>query len=84
MPPLSKRLSLMSSQQSGDRAHRQWKMIAMIADEFDDIARRRKELFDSGQINLAKLPKPTDAVRQEEGSMCHCGEATLTECRCFG
>ena len=60
------------------------KMITMIADEFDEIALRRKELFNSARIDPAELLKPNDAVRQEETSLCHCGEAKLKECRCFG
>jgi hypothetical protein len=59
-------------------------MTTMVADEFDEIARRREELFNSARTGSAKLPKPNYAVKQEETSLCHCGKATLTECRCFG
>jgi hypothetical protein len=54
----------------------------MIADEFVEIDRRRKKLFDGSRP--AEVLKLDEKATQGEDLLCHCGEISLTECRCWG
>jgi hypothetical protein len=56
----------------------------MISDEFVEIERRRKELFDGPRISSAEVLELNKKATQGEVLLCHCGEMALTECRCWG
>lgn len=56
----------------------------MIADEFVEIERRRKELFDGTKICSLEVLEPDGKVTQRQVLLCHCRQVELTECRCWG
>jgi hypothetical protein len=56
----------------------------MIADEFVEIERRRKELFSGPRTSPAEVSELDEKATQGEVWLCHCGEIALTECRCWG
>ena len=56
----------------------------MIANEFVEIARRRKELFESTRISSIGVLELDEKATQREVLLCDCRKMALTECRCFG
>ena len=56
----------------------------MIAEEFFEIERRRKELFDGTRISSVEVRELDEKASQREILLCDCREMALTECRCFG